>query len=401
MSLVCQRCVFMSVILQIFRIHHWNRQKKTPLNIREKWKEGGWFFRQLSIMLLAEEQNWSLTSTNASQKTLIFLKSTFNTCPDLMHMVVRSVESDLKLHVDSMLLLKDHAAICRLECNITDRNVKPPRFKFEIVEKLCKAVSLSFRDAEVIISDCNKISDYGRSDCPIFEGVYSFETPHVYKADQTTSTTSYNVLISLVDGLLTSNSNLFTSYLICFDRENSKMFQSVKISMRFITSQLYVFSVIVRWRHTNWNWIFYSDFLRKVSFCLHFITWQKELKKATTRQPKTTIRRKCVMVAMMLGTCHPVISIFTFPSTVQLIYVLQSLRHLNLTGSCMEKPTWQRRILKFAVNPFQNLNLTILELKTCLEVCTLSFLEHTVTWKKLKRVLRRRSLKMEEMLFPM
>ena len=47
--------------------------------------------------------------------SLIFLKSTFNTCPDLLHMVVRSVESDLKLHVDSMLLLKDHAAICRLE----------------------------------------------------------------------------------------------------------------------------------------------------------------------------------------------------------------------------------------------------------------------------------------------
>ena len=103
-----------------------------------------------------------------------------------------------------MLLLKDHAAICRLECNITERNVKPPRFKFEIVEKLCKAVSLSFRDAEVMISDCNRINNYGRSDCPIFEGVYSFETPHVYKADQTTSTTSYNVLISLVDGLETS-----------------------------------------------------------------------------------------------------------------------------------------------------------------------------------------------------
>ena len=134
--------------------------------------------------------------------SLNFLKSTFNRCPDLLHMVVRSVESDLKLHVDSMLLLKDNAAICRLECNITERNVKPPRFKFEIVEKLCKAVSLSFRDAEVIISDCNRISDYGRpADCPIFEGVYSFESPHVYKADQTTSTTSYNVLISLVDGL--------------------------------------------------------------------------------------------------------------------------------------------------------------------------------------------------------
>ena len=116
-------------------------------------------------------------------------------------MVVLSVESDLKLPVDSLLLLKDHAAMSRSECNITERNVKPPRFTFEIVEKLCKAVSLSFRDAEVIISDCNRISDYDQSDCPIFEGVYSFEKPHVYKADQTSFTTSYNVLISLVDGL--------------------------------------------------------------------------------------------------------------------------------------------------------------------------------------------------------
>ena len=133
--------------------------------------------------------------------SLIFLKSTFNTCPDLLHMVVRSVESDLKLHEDSLLLLKDHEAISRVECNMMERKVKPPRFKFEIVEKLCKAVSLSFRDAEVIRSDCDRISDYGQSGCPIFEGVSLFEKPHVYKAEQTSSTTSYNVLISLVDGL--------------------------------------------------------------------------------------------------------------------------------------------------------------------------------------------------------
>ena len=79
---------------------------------------------------------------NIPKDSPIFLKSTFNTCPDLMHTVVRSVESDLKLHVDSF-------------------------------------VCLSFRDAEVIISDCNRISDYGQSDCPIFEGVYSIEKPHV------------------------------------------------------------------------------------------------------------------------------------------------------------------------------------------------------------------------------
>ena len=137
------------------------------------------------------------------KESLMFLKSTFNTCPDVLQMIVRSVESDLKLHVDS-LILSSMLAISKLECNITQRNVKPPRFSFEIVDKLCKAVSLSFRDAEVIISDCTRTSEYGRMDIPIFEGVYSFEEAHVYKADQANENTPYNVLISLVDGLETS-----------------------------------------------------------------------------------------------------------------------------------------------------------------------------------------------------
>ena len=103
--------------------------------------------------------------------------------------------------MDSLLLLKDHAAKSRLESNITERNVKPPRSKFEIVEKLGNAVSLSFKDAEVIISDCNRISEYGQLDCPKIESVIPFENPLVYKADQRRSTTSHNVLISFVDGL--------------------------------------------------------------------------------------------------------------------------------------------------------------------------------------------------------
>ena len=64
------------------------------------------------------------------KESLLFLKSTFNTCPDVLHVIVRSVESDLKLHVDALLLSKDANAISRLECNITDRNFEPPRFKF-------------------------------------------------------------------------------------------------------------------------------------------------------------------------------------------------------------------------------------------------------------------------------
>ena len=73
------------------------------------------------------------------KESLMILKSTFNTCPDVLHMIVRSVESDLKLHVDS-LILSNLLAISKLECNITQRNVKPPRFSFEIVDKFCKAV---------------------------------------------------------------------------------------------------------------------------------------------------------------------------------------------------------------------------------------------------------------------
>ena len=95
-------------------------------------------------------------------------------------------------------------AISKLECKITQRNVKPPRFSFEIVDKLCKAVSSGFRDAEVIISDCTRTSEYGRMDILIFEVVYSFEEARVYKADQTNENTPYNVPISLVGGLETS-----------------------------------------------------------------------------------------------------------------------------------------------------------------------------------------------------
>ena len=41
------------------------------------------------------------------RESLMFLQSTFHTCPDILHMIVRSVESDLKLHVDALLKLED------------------------------------------------------------------------------------------------------------------------------------------------------------------------------------------------------------------------------------------------------------------------------------------------------
>ena len=75
--------------------------------------------------------------------------------------------------------------------------MKPPRFSFEKVDK----VSVSFRDAEVIISDCSRTKYYGRIDSLVFDGVYSFEDAHVYKADQANQNRPYNILISLVDDL--------------------------------------------------------------------------------------------------------------------------------------------------------------------------------------------------------
>ena len=137
------------------------------------------------------------------KESLMFLKSTFNTCPNVLHMIIRSVEMDLKLHVDS-LIISNILAISKLECNITQRNVKPSRFSFEIVDRICKAVTLIFRDAEVIISDCTRTSNYGRMNIPKFEEVYPFKEAHVYKADQANENAPYNVLISLVDDLETS-----------------------------------------------------------------------------------------------------------------------------------------------------------------------------------------------------
>ena len=101
-------------------------------------------------------------SEQLPSESLVFLKSTFNTSPDVLQMIVRSVENDLKLHVDSLVSSNDSTAIGRLECKKTERTVKPPRFKFEKVDKFCKAVSLSFRDAEVIISDFTSSRDFGR-----------------------------------------------------------------------------------------------------------------------------------------------------------------------------------------------------------------------------------------------
>ena len=63
------------------------------------------------------------------KESLMFLKSTINTCPDVLYMIVRSVESDLKLHVDS-LILSNLLVISKLECNFTKKNCKAASVQF-------------------------------------------------------------------------------------------------------------------------------------------------------------------------------------------------------------------------------------------------------------------------------
>ena len=195
---------------------------------------------------------------------------------------------------------------------------------------------------------------------------------------------------------LTFNYDLLASYLICFDRENWETFQCVKISEIYYQSTLCLFvdraltpyklklDILLR--------LFEKGELLSPFFYKADGT-EKSHHMATKDYNTNTMRDggndACNMSSSYLDV--------QFSFYRAMIYVHRSRRHLNLIGSCMAK---QRRILKFAVNPIQNPNLTILELKTCLEVCTLLFLKHMVTWKKLKRVLKRRSLKMEKMLFP-
>ena len=79
--------------------------------------------------------------------------------------------------------------------------MKPPRFKFEIVEKLCKAVSQFQRRRSHINRLKQTVSATMADQTAQFLKVCIHSNNHVDKADQTSSTTSYNVLISLVDGL--------------------------------------------------------------------------------------------------------------------------------------------------------------------------------------------------------
>ena len=127
-------------------------EKKVP-PIRKTLKGRVWFTHLQQIVSPPDEQNWTSISLRNFPASL-FSWSPRLTCPDALHTIVLSVESDLKLHVYSLVSSKDSTAIERLESDKTEPNFKPRRAKSEIPDKLCKAVASSFPDAEVIISDC-------------------------------------------------------------------------------------------------------------------------------------------------------------------------------------------------------------------------------------------------------
>ena len=78
MSLVCLKLVFMSVILQVFRVHHWSRQRRAMLNIYEKWKEGV-VLPWTAHYAIGRRTGGLLMCTNAAQKRLSFFPSPYST----------------------------------------------------------------------------------------------------------------------------------------------------------------------------------------------------------------------------------------------------------------------------------------------------------------------------------
>ena len=85
--------------------------------------------------------------------------------------MVRCVEKDLKEMAQK--LFNEHSphperAMLRLEKNITLRGVKIPRFKFNIKGDSVQPVSLSGRDAQLILAETEALESAGC--CPLSRG---------------------------------------------------------------------------------------------------------------------------------------------------------------------------------------------------------------------------------------
>jgi hypothetical protein len=110
------------------------------------------------------------------KQALIFLPSHLCFCPDALHALARIVEHEMKWHGQDLLNLELDAELQRFEENASVRDIKPPRFSFDMASKRkIGEISLSGKDAAVLIADHEDLIAGGCSGdvCPMFQGVYS------------------------------------------------------------------------------------------------------------------------------------------------------------------------------------------------------------------------------------
>ena len=129
--------------------------------------------------------------------SLISLDSMMCVCPDPLHMMVRIVENIIK---NTAQYLSNEDCVnsrTRLEDNLTKRDVKSPRFQFEVSEstKTVGKVSFSGSDATVIIAHPDELKG-ADNPASLFDGVYNI-TARVNFHRNSTVTDAENVFAAL------------------------------------------------------------------------------------------------------------------------------------------------------------------------------------------------------------
>lgn len=114
--------------------------------------------------------------------SLAFIPDIRAVCPDATHAITRCVESDLRKLADKILGQKEDPSttnhiLNNFECNLTERAVKPPRFKFPVSKQengkqRCGELFLSGREALTAIASMEKLKE-ANVHSELFKGVFT------------------------------------------------------------------------------------------------------------------------------------------------------------------------------------------------------------------------------------
>lgn len=122
--------------------------------------------------------------TDQLAKSLVFLPDIRVVCPDATHALTRCVEGDLRKLAEKLMgqdgvdAAARNALINRFESNLSERDVKPPRFAFSFNKgsdgkMKCGPISLSGREAITAIADMDELKDATQVTSELFEGVFT------------------------------------------------------------------------------------------------------------------------------------------------------------------------------------------------------------------------------------